>query len=612
MNNKNRSLFLLLAIGFFFFSVLMTGTFSETKKVIPFKDFISYADRGKVVEVTVKNNKTVSGKLRLTENKDILEFNAFNKKEGFYLFDCYVDGNNPLFNETLKRNNIIPNYEPVDGSSFFSSLILMLVMFGIFYWLMLTLSKRKGGMGGGGGLNSFVKTRIKETTGKEKRVVFSDVAGADEAKEELKEVVDFLKTPGKFTKLGGRIPKGVLLSGPPGTGKTLLARAVAGEANVPFFFISGSEFVEMFVGVGASRVRELFEQGKKNAPCIIFIDEIDAVGRQRGNGYSGGHDEREQTLNQMLVEMDGFDNQTGVIVIAATNRSDVLDEALLRPGRFDRQVVVSLPTLKGREEIFKVHTKGKPIHESVSLNVLARSTPGFSGAEIENLVNEAALCAARKSKTEIYMDDFQYAIDRVLMGLERKSLVMNEFEKKVTAYHEAGHALVGKMVKNVDPIHKVTIIPRGMALGVTQTLPEEDRVSLTKDRAEDNIAFLMGGRVAEEIIIGEITTGASNDIERATNLARKMICEWGLSATLGPINYSNEKAGFFGIPQNDLSNETKLRIEKEIKEIIDCNYQRAKDILTKNINSLHAIALALFEKETISGEEIDEIIKSDK
>lgn len=608
MGPSNRLLFLFFGSIFFFLSVSFFIDGKRSVKPIPFKDFVGYADSGKVKEVTIRQNGLMFGKIETTDGKKCFGDYAYQPdKTGLCNFESYVDVNSSVLSEAFKRNKIIPNYEP--QSSFnLGSVLFLFLMFGLVYW-MLVNSAKKSGLGGAGP-NSFIKSKVKMLSGKQKRVLFSDVAGVDEAKEELKEVVEFLKQPGKFTKLGGRIPKGVLLSGPPGTGKTLLARAVAGEANVPFFFISGSDFVEMFVGVGASRVRELFEQGKKNAPCIIFIDEIDAVGRQRGAGFSGGHDEREQTLNQMLVEMDGFDNQTGVIVVAATNRSDVLDQALLRPGRFDRQVVVSLPTLKGREEIFKVHTKKKPLHESVTLNILARSTPGFSGADIENLINEAALCAARNNKNEIYMEDFQYAIDRVLMGLERKSLIMNDFEKKVTAYHEAGHALVGKMMKNVDPIHKVTIIPRGMALGVTQTLPEEDRVSLTKERAEDNIAFLMGGRVAEEIVIGEITTGASNDIERATSLARRMICEWGLSKSLGPINYSNEKSGFFGIAQNDLSDETKQKIETEIKEIIDCNYQRAKDVLTKNINSLHAIALALFEKETISGEEINEIIKT--
>ncbi|NBP01341.1 MAG: ATP-dependent metallopeptidase FtsH/Yme1/Tma family protein [Proteobacteria bacterium] len=608
MNPQNRSLFLLVIAGVFFWSVMMLTNLKKPVKTISFKEFVEYADGGRVKDVTIRQNGAMFGKFKPNDSKDVSNVDGYGDELGYYNFETFVDTSSPILFETLKRNNIVPNYE-LQPSSGFGNLIFLLVMFGLLYWVLVG-SIKKSGMGGGGAISTFVKSRVKTTTGKEKRVLFSDVAGVDEAKEELKEVVEFLKYPSKFTKLGGRIPKGVLLSGPPGTGKTLLARAVAGEANVPFFFISGSDFVEMFVGVGASRVRELFEQGKKNAPCIIFIDEIDAVGRQRGVGFSGGHDEREQTLNQMLVEMDGFDNQTGVIVVAATNRSDVLDQALLRPGRFDRQVVVSLPTLKGREEIFKVHTAKKPLHDSVSLNILARSTPGFSGADIENLVNESALCAARKNRTEIYMDDFQYAIDRVLMGLERKSLIMNDFEKKVTAYHEAGHALVGKMVKNVDPIHKVTIIPRGMALGVTQTLPEEDRVSLTKNRAEDNIAFLMGGRVAEELIIGEITTGASNDIERATSLARKMICEWGLSKAMGPINYSSERSGFLGVPQNELSDETKKAIEKEVKDIIDCNYQRAKEILTKNINSLHAIALALFEKETITGEEIDELIKT--
>jgi cell division protease FtsH len=434
----------------------------------------------------------------------------------------------------------------------------------------------------------------------------------EEVKAELEEIVEFLRYPGKFTKLGGRIPRGILLTGAPGTGKTLLARATAGEANVPFFFVSGSDFVEMFVGVGASRVRDLFEQASKNAPCIVFIDEIDTLGKKRGIGLSGGHDEREQTLNQLLVEMDGFTGNNGVIVIGATNRSDILDAALLRPGRFDRQISVPLPSLRGREDIFKVHTRKNPLGDDVNLNILARNTPGFSGAEIENVVNEAALSAAKKNKRVIEMEDFQYAVDKVLMGLEKRSLIMSDKEKRATAYHEAGHALVGKLLSNIDPIHKVTIVPRGMALGLTQTLPLEDKVSMSKEHAEDLISFLMGGRIAEELVIGQITTGASNDIERASELARKMVCEWGLSDKIGPISYSNEKESFFGMAKKEFSDDLHKSIEAEVRDLITSNYKRAKSLLKENMDALHAIATALLEKETISGEDIDKLMSTDK
>jgi cell division protease FtsH len=442
-------------------------------------------------------------------------------------------------------------------------------------------------------------------------VTFKDVAGVEEAREELAEIIDFLKDPKKFTRLGGRIPKGVLLMGPPGTGKTLLARAIAGEAGVPFFSISGSDFVEMFVGVGASRVRDLFEQGKKNAPCIIFIDEIDAVGRHRGAGLGGGHDEREQTLNQLLVEMDGFEGNDGVILIAATNRPDVLDPALLRPGRFDRRVVVSKPDVKGREQILKVHARKTPMASEVDLAKVARGTPGFSGADLESLVNEAALMAARKGKNKLDTDDFETAKDKVMMGAERRSMVISDEEKKVTAYHEAGHALVGKSIPGTDPIHKVTIIPRGMALGLTQTLPEKERLNLTNETAENNIAFLMGGRVAEELIFKNYTTGAGNDIERATEIARRMVTEWGMSK-LGPLAYGKrEEQIFLGreiSKSQDYSEETARAIDQEIKDIVMRNYQRAKAIISEKIEILHTLSNALIQRETIDGAEVDMLV----
>ena len=442
------------------------------------------------------------------------------------------------------------------------------------------------------------------------------MAGAEEPKQELEEIVEFLKDPKKFTKLGGRIPKGVLLMGSPGTGKTLLARAIAGEAGVPFFSISGSDFVEMFVGVGASRVRDLFEQGKKHAPCIIFIDEIDAVGRHRGAGLGGGHDEREQTLNQLLVEMDGFEANEGVILIAATNRPDVLDPALLRPGRFDRRVVVSVPDVKGRDAILKVHTRKTPMAANVNLLVVARGTPGFSGADLENLVNEAALLAARQNKKFLELSDFEAAKDKVLMGVERKSLVLTDAEKRTTAYHEAGHTLVGKLMPGTDPIHKVTIIPRGMALGVTQTLPNEDRMNLDRVRAENNIAFLMGGRVAEELILNQKTTGAGNDIERATELARRMVCEWGMSDVLGPLTFGQKEQSIFlgrEIAQHrDYSEQTAQTIDREIRDIVERNYRRAREVLSTKLHILHDLANALLEYETLDGEDVETIVQGRK
>jgi len=461
---------------------------------------------------------------------------------------------------------------------------------------------------------SFGKSRARMLSEDQVKVTFQDVAGAEEAKDEVSEMVDFLRDPSKFQKLGGKIPKGVLMVGPPGTGKTLLARAIAGEAKVPFFTISGSDFVEMFVGVGASRVRDMFEQAKKHAPCIIFIDEIDAVGRHRGAGLGGGHDEREQTLNQLLVEMDGFEGNEGVIVIAATNRPDVLDPALLRPGRFDRQVVVPLPDVRGREQILKVHMRKIPAAEDVKASVLARGTPGFSGADLANLINEAALFAARGNKKLVDMEDMEKAKDKIMMGAERRSMVMSDEEKRLTAYHESGHAIVGRLVPEHDPVHKVSIIPRGRALGVTLFLPEDDRFSYSKQRLESSISSLFGGRVAEELIFGadSVTTGAQNDIHRATDIARSMVTKWGLSDRLGPLTYSEEEQEVFlghSVTQHkNVSDETTHLIDDEIRRFIDRNYERARTLLTENVDKLHAMAAALIKFETIDADQIDDIM----
>ena len=479
------------------------------------------------------------------------------------------------------------------------------------FWIFLMRQMQSGG----NKALSFGKSRARLSSNQAKKVTFNDVAGVEEAKEELQEIIEFLKEPQKFQKLGGRIPKGVLLMGPPGTGKTLLARAIAGEASVPFFSISGSDFVEMFVGVGASRVRDLFEQGKENAPCIVFIDEIDAVGRHRGAGLGGGHDEREQTLNQLLVEMDGFESNEGVILIAATNRPDVLDPALLRPGRFDRQVVVTLPDIKGRNAILKVHTRKTPLSEDVELSVLARGTPGFSGAQLANMVNEAALNAASHDRKNVRMLDFEEAKDKVLMGKERKSMVMNEKEKKNTAYHEAGHALVAYMLPESDPLHKVTIIPRGRALGITMQLPEEDKYNYTKEYMEGSIAIIMGGRAAEQIFLGSCTTGASNDLERSTDLARKMVCEWGMSKELGPLTYGKKEEQIFlgrQIAQHqDYSEETAVRIDQEVKKLILEGYSKAEEILKANREPLVRLAEALLEYETLDRREIEAVVKGE-
>jgi cell division protease FtsH len=481
-------------------------------------------------------------------------------------------------------------------------------------WIFI-MRRMQGTGGGTRGIFSFGKSKAKLITQAGTKITFKDVAGADEAKVELQEVIEFLKEPSKFQKLGGKIPKGVLLLGPPGTGKTLLARAVAGEAGVPFFSISGADFVEMFVGVGASRVRDLFEQGKKNAPCIIFIDEIDAVGRHRGAGLGGGHDEREQTLNQLLVEMDGFEQNTGVIIIAATNRPDVLDPALLRPGRFDRQIVVDRPDVKGREGILKVHTRNIPLSEKVNLEILAKGTPGLSGADLANLVNEAALLAARKNKKSVEMTDFEEAKDKVMMGMERKSLIISDQEKKTTAYHEIGHVLVARKIPEADPVHKVTIIPRGRALGLTTQLPIDEKHTYAKAYIEANIAVFFGGRAAEMLIFNEFNTGASNDIQRATDLARKMVCEWGMSETLGPVNYGKkEEEIFLGREiqkHRDYSEQTAILIDEEVKKIIHKGMQRAETILKENINILHKLSEALLEREILDSFEIEKIINGE-
>ncbi len=503
------------------------------------------------------------------------------------------------------------NYERADSNGLLQTLLInwlpLILIVAMFMFILRQIQ-----VGGGKAMN-FGKSKARLLTENKNKVLFQDVAGVEEAKEDLVEIVHFLKDPKKFTKLGGRIPKGVLLVGPPGTGKTLLARAVAGEAGVPFFTISGSDFVEMFVGVGASRVRDLFEQGKRNAPCLIFIDEIDAVGRHRGAGMGGGHDEREQTLNQLLVEMDGFESSEGVILIAATNRPDVLDPALLRPGRFDRRVVVNKPDLGGRLKILNVHAKKTPLASNVDLEKVARGTPGFAGADLENLVNEAALNAARSNKSKLTQDDFEHARDKVMMGAERRSMVISESDKRITAYHEAGHTLVAKMLPGSDPIHKVTIIPRGMALGLTWTLPEKEALNLTRTQAENTIAFAFGGRAAEELIYKEFTTGAGNDIERATDIARRMVCEWGMSEKLGPLAWEKrEGQPFLGMQQSSGAHYSEAKAEEidaEIYRLITSNYERARKILADNLPILEVLTQALMEFETIDGSEVDFLVK---
>jgi len=512
-------------------------------------------------------------------------------------YDAYMD--------LLIEKEVNVTIETQDQSPYLAALISwapMLILIGVWIFFMRQMQS------GGNRALAFGKSRARLSSNQDKKVTFKDVAGIDEAKEEVQEIIEFLKEPQRFQRLGGRIPKGVLLIGAPGTGKTLLARAIAGEASVPFFSISGSDFVEMFVGVGASRVRDLFEQGKKNAPCIVFIDEIDAVGRHRGAGLGGGHDEREQTLNQLLVEMDGFANNEGVILMAATNRPDVLDPALLRPGRFDRRVMVDRPDVRGRLGILRVHTRSTPLDENVDLQRVARSTPGFCGADLENLVNEAALLAARRDHTKVTMDDFEEAKDKVLMGAERKSMIISDVEKRVTAYHEGGHALVAHFMPEADPVHKVTIIPRGSALGVTQQLPLDDRRNYTRGYLETQVTVLLGGRVAEELVMNEMTTGAGNDLERVTDIARRMVTEWGMSKQLGPLTFGgkNEEV-FLGrdfVQHKDYSDDTALLIDGAIKKIVDVSYAKATDILTEHTSVLHAVAEALLTRETLDGNEI--------
>ena len=577
---------------------------SENKaayKNITYSEFIRAVQAGHVKDVTFKGKNEIIGQFKPSYENEAR-------------FKLTGNTGDPTF-KILQENNLIPNYEEEEKQPLFTSILInwgpMILLIVIFYFFLRQIQA------GGGKAMSFGKSRAKMLNANEKKVTFGDVAGIDEAKEELIEVVDFLKDPKKYTQLGGKIPKGVILVGPPGTGKTLLARAVAGEADVPFFSISGSDFVEMFVGVGASRVRDLFEQGKKNAPCIIFVDEIDAVGRHRGSGLGGGHDEREQTLNQLLVEMDGFESNEGVILIAATNRLDVLDPALLRPGRFDRQVMVGPPDVRGRVGILKVHTSKTPLAENVDLETIGKGTPGFTGADLANLVNEAALMAARKNKKSLEMIDFESAKDKVLMGPERKSMVISDKEKRVTAYHEAGHTLVGLKLPHTDPIHKVSIIPRGGALGVTQTLPNEDMLNLTKERAKNFISFLMGGRCAEELVFNEITNGASNDIERSTQLAYSMVCDWGMSEKLGPINFKKSTNPMMassqpGSSQQDYSEKTSQSIDSEVKDFVDTNYNIAMDILKENRDALDRIAEGLILWETLDWAQVEKLVAGEE
>ena len=590
---KNLSLWLVISL----MMILLFNLFNKPKPVqekLNYSDFITAVDAGKVKSVVISGNDVLG---KYTDGKDFTTYRPTDASISEALIEKKVDV------------SAKPEEEKFSWFSIFISWFPLILLVGVWIFFMRQMQS------GGGKAMSFGKSRAKLLTESSVKVTFLDVAGIEEAKEELEEIIQFLKDPKKFTKLGGRIPKGVLLMGPPGTGKTLLARAIAGEAGVPFYSISGSDFVEMFVGVGASRVRDLFVQGKKNAPCIIFIDEIDAVGRHRGAGLGGGHDEREQTLNQLLVEMDGFESNEGVILIAATNRPDVLDPALLRPGRFDRQVIVPRPDVKGREMILKVHAKKVPLAADVDLELMARGTPGFSGADLSNAVNEAALLAARRNKDQVEMIDFDDAKDKVLMGVERRSMVISEEEKKSTAYHEAGHTLVAKLLPGTDPIHKVSIIPRGRALGVTMQLPIEDKHSYTKESLLDRIAVLMGGRAAEEIIFNTMTTGAGNDIERATEMARKMVCEWGMSEKLGPVSFGKKDEQIFlgreMAMHKNFSEATAIEIDTEIRRIVDENYARVKHLLTENVGLLHIISDALVEKENLSGAEIDALIKPD-
>ena len=587
---KNIALWLVVSLMFIFVYHLFNQPKSSMENII-FSDFINYVDKGQVSEVTIQG-ENITGNLGSGKT-----------------FKTYAPMDPELI-PLLKEKGVRIVAKPLDDSPWFMTVLVswfpMILLIGVWIFFMRQMQA------GGGKAMAFGKSRARLQTDKSKKITFADVAGIDEAKSELQEVIEFLKDPKKFTRLGGRIPKGLLLIGPPGTGKTLLARAIAGEADVPFFSISGSDFVEMFVGVGASRVRDLFTQAKKNAPCIIFIDEIDAVGRHRGAGLGGGHDEREQTLNQLLVEMDGFESNDGVILVSATNRPDVLDPALLRPGRFDRQVIVPLPDVRGREKIFEVHGKKTPLAADVDFAVIARGTPGSSGADIENLVNEAALYAARSGKDAVNMSDFQYAKDKVLMGTERKSMVLSDDEKRNTAYHESGHALVARLQPGTDPIHKITIIPRGMALGLTQQLPIDEKHTYKREYLLANIAILLGGRAAEEMVLKDFSTGAGNDIERATNLARKMVCEWGMSDRMGPLSYGKkEELVFLGreiATHKDYSEETAEKIDEEVSRIVTESYDKARKLLSDHVEILHKLAAELLEKEVLNTAELDAII----
>jgi len=592
MNPFYKNLALWMVIGLIV--ILLFQLFQQNQSPrgeIVFSDFLKKVETGEVREVTLKGNN-VSG--RLSDGSSFRTYTA----------------DYPDLVKSLKDRGVKIDVKHAETNSWLAVVLQwvpMLLFIGVWIFFMRQMQ------GGGAKALSFGKARARLISDKQNKVTFQDVAGVDEAKEELREIIEFLKDPPKFQKLGGKIPKGVLLVGPPGTGKTLLAKAIAGEANVPFFSISGSDFVEMFVGVGASRVRDLFEQGKKHAPCIIFMDEIDAVGRHRGAGLGGGHDEREQTLNQLLVEMDGFETNEGVILIAATNRPDVLDPALLRPGRFDRHVVVARPDVKGREEILKVHARRIPLAPKVDLKVLARGTPGFSGADLANLVNEAALLAARQDKKVVEMIDFENAKDKVLMGVERRSMIISETEKKTIAYHEAGHALVADLLPGADPLHKVTIIPRGRALGLTQQLPADDKYNYSRDYLVNRITILLGGRAAEEIVFQQQTTGAGDDLEKATDMARKMVCEWGMSDRMGPLTFGKgEEHIFLGrevARPKDFSEETAVLIDSEIKRIVMESAARARHMIETNIEKLHALARALLERESLDGEEIARILR---
>ena len=589
-----------------FIALVLVAVFSKfsasspNSAAMPYSDFLNRVHSSSIKDVEIRGQK-ISGTTTTGEK-----------------FVTYSPPNDPKLVDDLNKYNVKFQAAPPEERSLLLDLVINWAPFLIIIGLWIYIMRQMQGGGGGRGAMSFGKSRARMMTEDQVKVNFNDVAGCDEAKEEVAELVEFLRDPSKFQKLGGKIPRGVLMVGSPGTGKTLLAKAIAGEAKVPFFSISGSDFVEMFVGVGASRVRDMFEQAKKHAPCIIFIDEIDAVGRQRGAGLGGGHDEREQTLNQLLVEMDGFEGSEGIIVIAATNRPDVLDAALLRPGRFDRQVVVPLPDVRGREQILKVHMRKVPLGDDVKPALIARGTPGFSGADLANLVNEAALFAARSNKRTVDMIEFEKAKDKIMMGAERKSMVMKEEEKLATAYHEAGHAIVGLSVPEHDPVYKVSIIPRGRALGVTMYLPEEDRYSASKQRLESQISSLYGGRIAEELIYGieGVTTGASNDIERATNIARSMVTKWGLSNRMGPLAYSEDEGEVFlgrSVTQHKhMSDETAHAIDGEIREVIDRNYQRAKAILTEKMSVLHAMAQALMKYETIDKAQVDALMRGEE